>query len=80
MSNTSDLTVGFVYSASMTSHFHPQGHPEQPERISSIWNAIVDAHYTSKMKRLPIREVEKHEALIVHSEDHWNKVQAIQRT
>ena len=72
-------TVGCVYSAEMTSHFSPRGHPEQPARISRIWQALVHGRYTKKMKWLPIRAVRKEEALLVHSEDHWDKVQAIQR-
>lgn len=71
-------TVGCVYSAEMTSHFSPHGHPEQPARISRIWQALVHGRYTKKMKWLPIRPVRKEEALLVHSEDHWDKVQAIQ--
>lgn len=75
----SDFTAGFVYSAEMTSHFSPHGHPEAPERISRIWLAIVEAHFNKKMKWIPIRPVHKQEALLVHSEDHWDKVNAIQR-
>jgi len=73
-----DYTVGCVYSAEMTSHFSPHGHPEQPARISRIWQALVHGRYVNKMKWLPIRAVRKEEALLVHSEDHWDKVQAIQ--
>ncbi|TFK75379.1 histone deacetylase complex protein [Pluteus cervinus] len=73
-----EYTVGYVYSAEMTSHFSALRHPEQPERISRIMQAIVHARYANKMKWIPIREVRKDEALLVHSEDHWNKVYAIQ--
>lgn len=76
--NPPDYTVGFVYSTEMTSHFSPHGHPEDPNRITRIWQAIVGKRYTQKMKWLPIRPVRKEEALLVHSEDHWDKVQAIQ--
>ena len=71
-------TVGCVYSSEMTSHFTPHGHPEQPARISRIWQTLVHGRYTKKMKWLPIRAVRKEEVLLVHSEDHWDKVQAIQ--
>ncbi|KAG6903029.1 hypothetical protein C0995_007462 [Termitomyces sp. Mi166 len=70
-------TVGFVYSAEMMSHFSPTGHPETPHRISSIYNALTANHHISKMKWIPIRPVKREEALLVHSEDHWDKVQAI---
>jgi histone deacetylase 6 len=62
----------------MTQHFSLHGHPEAPARISRIWEAIVSAHYHLKMKCLPIRPVHKDEALLVHTEDHWDKVQTIQ--
>ena len=75
----SALTVGYVYAAEMTAHFDPAGHPESPERIVSIYHALVMAHCTPKMKWLPIRPVRREEVLLVHSEDHWDKVLAIQR-
>jgi len=76
--NTSDLPVGYVYSSEMTSHFHPTGHHECPERISEIWKHIVEAKCNTKMQWLPIRPVKKAEAMLVHGEDHWNKIEAIQ--
>jgi histone deacetylase 6 len=57
----------------------PEGHPEAPERIIRIWNAIVAKHYAAKAKMIPIRPVLKQEALLVHSEDLWDKIEAIQR-
>ncbi|KAJ7783256.1 histone deacetylase complex protein [Mycena metata] len=76
----SDATVGFVYSAEMATHFSlsPDGHPEAPDRILRIWNAIVGKHYHSRAKSIPIRPVLKEEALLVHSEDLWDKIEAIQ--
>lgn len=73
-----EFTVGFVYSTEMMIHFDPNGHPEQPERISRIHDALEEARCLSKMKRLPIRPVRKEESLLVHSEDHWDKVRDIQ--
>lgn len=73
-----DFTVGYVYSSEMMQHYDPYGHPEQPERISRIMETIRAAHCHDKMKRLPIRPVKREEVLLVHSEDHWDKVEAIQ--
>jgi histone deacetylase 6 len=73
-----EYTVGFVYSLEMMIHYSPHGHPEQPERISRIHDALGEAKCLSKMKRLPIRPVRKEESLLVHSEDHWEKVRDIQ--
>ncbi|KAK0195519.1 histone deacetylase complex protein [Armillaria mellea] len=74
----SEFTVGVVYSTEMTSHFSLQDHPEQPARISHIWHTLIVNKCNTKMKWLPIRPVHKQEALLVHSEDHWDKVHAIQ--
>ena len=74
----SGLTVGYVYAAEMTGHFNPAGHPESPTRIVTIYQTLVTEHYTPKMKWIPIRPVRRGEALLVHSEDHWDKVLAIQ--
>ena len=63
----------------MMSHFSPHGHPEQPLRIQKIWRTIVQDQLDRRMKWIPIREVVKDEVLLVHSEDHWDKVIAIQR-
>jgi hypothetical protein len=73
-----DYTVGYVYSTEMMAHFSPQGHPERPARIDRIWNTLQNDQLTQKMKWLPIRPVRKEEALLVHSDDHWDKVIAIQ--
>ncbi|KAH7913895.1 histone deacetylase clr3 [Hygrophoropsis aurantiaca] len=62
----------------MMLHVSRHGHPEQPGRISAIRNIIRDRGLLSKMKQIPIREVKKQEALLVHSEEHWDKVLAIQ--
>lgn len=70
-------TVGFVYSTEMMFHFSPSGHPETPERISRIHAALNDARCLAQMKRLPIRPVRKEESLLVHTEDHWDKVRDI---
>lgn len=73
------FTVGYVYSQDMMLHSSATGeHPEQPERISRIRTAIRDANLLQKMKQIPIRPVKRDEALLVHSQEHWHKVLAIQ--
>jgi len=77
--------VGFVYSPEMMMHYkrddhsgdHDDKHVENPERLSRIIELIRSKGLHLQMKALPIRPVQKHEALLVHSEDHWNKVLAI---
>jgi histone deacetylase 6 len=71
------FTVGYVYATEMMQHASTHGHPEQPERISRILGRIIEERLHKKMKRIPIRPVRREEALLVHSEDHWDKVSAI---
>ncbi|KAJ3751692.1 histone deacetylase complex protein [Lentinula raphanica] len=73
-----DLAVGYVYSSEMTSHFNPRGHQEAPERITRIWQAIVDEKLNTRMQWLPIRPVTKAEALLVHSQNLWDLIEAYQ--
>ncbi|EFI28108.1 histone deacetylase clr3 [Coprinopsis cinerea okayama7 len=73
-----NLSVGYVYSADMMQHFNEEGHPEQPARIKRIWDLLVAKGLTEKMRRIDIRKVKKEEAMLVHSEDHWDKVIQLQ--
>ncbi|KAI3618931.1 histone deacetylase clr3 [Moniliophthora roreri] len=74
----SEQAVGYVYSAEMTNHFKASGHHEDPRRITRIWELVLKGEYHMKMKSIPIRPVKKQEILLVHSEDHWDKVLAIE--
>ncbi|KAH6910361.1 histone deacetylase clr3, partial [Coprinopsis sp. MPI-PUGE-AT-0042] len=58
-------TVGYVYSSEMMAH--------------APGPTLQQAHVLAQMKWLPIRTVKKEEAMLVHSEDHWDKVVQIQR-
>ncbi|KAI0769366.1 histone deacetylase complex protein [Trametes elegans] len=69
--------VGYVYSSKMMSHSCAQGHCEQPERISRIFDILRENHCLEKMKKLPIRRVLREEALLVHSQALWDKVLAL---
>jgi histone deacetylase 6 len=74
--------VGYVYDEGMLMHacLAPDGHPEQPARLTRVHNALVTAKVLEKMQKLPIREVERDEALLVHSQTLWDKVLAISGT
>lgn len=72
-----DFQVGYVYDSRMMSHVCISGHPEQPERIKRIFDAFQHADLITKMRKLPIREAERDEVLLVHSETLWDKVMAI---
>ncbi len=69
--------VGYVYSSKMMTHSCAHGHPEQPERISRIFDILKDNDCLVRMKQLPIRRVLREEALLVHSQSLWEKVIAL---
>jgi hypothetical protein len=87
VANFASYYVGYVYDAAMMAHTDlsveedasdDERHPEQPGRLSSIYDTLRNAKCLSKMKRLGIRRALQHEILLVHSEDLWDKVIAIE--
>lgn len=51
------------------------GHPEEPMRIKRIFSRLADQGLIKRMKRLNFSQVTMDQILLVHTEDHWNKVQ-----
>jgi histone deacetylase 6 len=72
-----EYTIGYVFHPQMMSHICVDGHPEQPQRITAIYSILQENGLLDKMKHIPIRKVKREEALLVHSEDLWDKVIAI---
>ena len=62
----------------MMGHCPISEHPEVPQRIAQIVDILTINNVIPNMVRIPLRAVEKQEVLLVHSEDHWEKVEAIQ--
>lgn len=53
-------------------------HPEQPARITSIFETLESSGCTSRMIVLPAREVSKDEVALVHSRNVWDRVNDIE--
>ncbi|GAA5992848.1 hypothetical protein JCM10908_001371 [Rhodotorula pacifica] len=77
------LPSGFCYSARMTLHAplprtvdSNDPHPEQPARISGIFNKLLNGGLTARMVRVQVREALREEVMLVHSEGHWERVRA----
>ncbi len=51
-------------------------HPEVPTRISTIYNILKRNLLLGRMINLECPEVEKQDAIMVHSEEMWEKLQA----
>ncbi|CEH15291.1 Histone deacetylase complex, catalytic component HDA1 [Ceraceosorus bombacis] len=79
------LRTGLVYSPAMMLHCPPQNmdedpevydrHPEQPKRISEIYQKLVAHGCAMRMKKINIREVKKEETMLVHEEGVWDGVE-----
>jgi len=56
------------------------GHPEEPMRIKRIFARLAENGLIKRMKRLDFAQVSLDQVLLVHTEDHWNKVQGTEST
>jgi len=71
--------VGYCYDPRMRGHKHPSyDHPEQPARITSIFETLENSGCTSRMIVLPAREVSEDEVALVHSRNVWERVNEIE--
>ena len=71
--------VGYCYDPRMREHKHLNyDHPEQPARISSIFETLEASGCTSRMIVLPVREVSEDEVTLVHSRKVWRRVDDIE--
>lgn len=72
--------TGYVYDIAMMLHRHPtEEHPEMPNRISTIFNEMRLLHLTERMVSLLVVPVQRRHVMLVHSEDHWDKVEQLAR-
>ena len=78
-----EFRTGLVYSSKMMLHADPKFidadddegiHPEQPERISRIFDALKRGGCVARMKRFPIRNVTKEEVMLVHHQGMWDGI------
>jgi len=72
--------TGYVYDPAMMLHTHPtEDHPETPDRISVIFREMRAQGLQGRMSSIMFRPVLRHQAMLVHSEDHWDKVEQLAR-
>ena len=75
----SSVRVGYSYDPRMKEHKHlTYDHPEQPARISRIFETLENSGCTSRMIVLPVREVSEDEVTTVHSRKVWERVNEIE--
>ena len=56
------------------------GHPEEPMRIKRIFSRLAESGLIKRMKRIDFAQVTFDQVLLVHSADHWDKVQGTEST
>jgi len=72
-----DSQLCLVYDKEMEEHHDDEPHPECPERISRIWAALKAAGVVGRegVVKLEVgRLLTKEESLLVHEEEHWEKL------
>ena len=72
------MVCGYVYDPQMMIHssvVHP--HPEQPLRISEIYQVLVMEGCISRMGEITGRQATQEEVLLVHAKLIWDKVEQL---
>jgi len=65
-----------VHDERMCSHALASGfHPEQPARITSLWEGLVAEGMAAAARRVPARLATKEEILMVHEARHWDQLE-----
>lgn len=67
-----DLRVGLVFDEAMTKHVNldDDEHPEQPARITRIFELLQDSGLAQRCIRIPARPARKEELLLKHTVEH----------
>ncbi|KAH7549219.1 hypothetical protein JRO89_XS13G0000300 [Xanthoceras sorbifolium] len=78
-SETIGRRVGLLYDERMCKHQTPDGdsHPENPNRITAIWNKLQNAAIPQRCVVLNAKEAEDKDILSVHAQNHVNLIRNI---
>lgn len=77
--------TAYIYDPVMMNHrpgalASDPNHPEAPGRIKAIFDILVDNLLIPRMLPLTSRWATKSEILLIHSEEHWEKVEKLKGT
>jgi acetoin utilization deacetylase AcuC-like enzyme len=72
----SSRTTGIVHGPRFKDHFPGENHPESPARIDAVGRAIAAPSVAAACKLLPQRAAEREEILLVHSDRHFEEIEA----
>jgi len=70
-------SVGFVFDERCAAHQQDPGHPESPERIAVIKEALEKEGLLSKMLSISTREATDEELQLVHTQEYIDKVRRV---
>ena len=71
------LQTGYVYDDRMTFHFHPsESHPEHPDRITFIKQAMDENDLLAKCTRVPVIPASKQQILRIHDASYFTLIEA----
>ncbi|MDW8281439.1 MAG: histone deacetylase [Myxococcales bacterium] len=68
-----------VADAVFRQHKPPGEHPERPERLVAIEQALAAAGLVGRCERLPVRPATRQEVLRVHTQDHYHHLEQLLR-
>ena len=71
--------TGLVYDERFLLHRAPYDHPENPGRLSAIWNRLEEDGLVPRCRRIAARDATREELLAVHTSDHIDRVEATAR-
>ncbi|MCZ6879370.1 MAG: histone deacetylase [Acidobacteria bacterium] len=69
------MQFGIVLDSIFTRHFTPEGHPERPERIEAILEAIEKWDQSRQLVRIVPNPVKEEWILAVHTSEHFEGIQ-----
>ena len=68
--------VGVVRGKIFLEHDTGYGHPECPERLVSIYGMLDQTGISKEVKEVELRKATKEEILLIHSEDHYERIES----
>lgn len=74
------VSVGYVFARVMKTHRNTlqEDHVESPQRIERIYQALRKQGLISRMKKLKCRPATQEEVMLIHTEEHWDRVEDIE--
>ena len=69
------MKYGIVLDAIFTRHNTPEGHPERPQRIEAILQAVKGWNPSGQLVRVAPLPAKEEWLLAVHTQEHWQRIQ-----